>query len=120
MPHDDHPILVLEDEMLIALDIQDALSRAGHCDVVICSEPQAALDLLERTTPRFALLDVNLGRGETSFGVARALAARGCPFAFLSGYADAGLNTPHDLSDVPQLSKPFDDTALLEAAARMG
>ena len=47
----------------------------------------------------FALLDVNLGDGETSFATAEILRARGVPFAFVTGYGDQGVRP--DLRNVP-------------------
>ena len=53
----------------------------------------------------FALLDVNLD-GDTSFGAAEVLRARGVPFAFVTGYGEQGVRS--DLRDAPILSKPID------------
>lgn len=78
-------ILVLEDEMLIALDMEEGLRAAG-CDVAgpysNLADGMAAAD----TQPLdAALLDINV-RGGRSFDIARRLEERGVPFLFLSGY----------------------------------
>ena len=59
--------------------------------------------------PDAALLDVNLG-GRPIFPVADALKARGVPFAFASGYGEAGLTEDHRGSTV--LQKPFREADL--------
>ena len=51
-----------------------------------------------------AILDVNLN-GETTGPVAEALAARGMPFVFATGYGEHGL--PDQFRDRPLLKKPF-------------
>ena len=51
-----------------------------------------------------AILDVNLN-GQTTYPVAEALAARGKPFVFATGYGEHGL--PEAFRDRPMLKKPF-------------
>jgi CheY-like chemotaxis protein len=96
-------VLIVEDEWLIATDLAEAVRTLGYEVVGPVYSVSAALDLLDTAQVDGALLDVNL-RGETSYPVAEALAARGIPFAFLSGYASSQLRT--DFEDCPLLSKP--------------
>jgi CheY-like chemotaxis protein len=98
-------ILVVEDEMMIAMLVEDMLSELG-CSVV---GPAHALDTaldLARTEIGLdaALLDVNLG-GQPVFAVADALRAKGVPAIFSTGYGDAGLREVDRGS--PVLQKPF-------------
>lgn len=81
-------VLLLEDNMLIALDAEDALNQAGIRKVLIASNTEAALAQIEREKPDFALLDFNLG-DETSERVADALAEAGIPFCYATGYGEA-------------------------------
>lgn len=81
-------VLLVEDNMLIALDTEDALIEAGVKTVRIAATADAALAQLERERPDFAVLDFNLG-SETSQRVAAALAAVGVPFCYATGYGDA-------------------------------
>jgi DNA-binding response OmpR family regulator len=78
------PVLVVEDEVLIALDIQAQLEDAGWRVLGPAGTVDRALALLEATVPGFAVLDINLGK-HTSFPVADRLAERRVPFVFLSG-----------------------------------
>jgi len=108
-------VLVVEDEALIALQIEDAIQAMG-CEVVgPASSVDAALELLRAGAPDAAVLDINLG-GEPSERVASALAALGVPFLFCTGYADE-MGGPGALGEAVRLNKPL-DTGLLKSAVR--
>jgi len=80
-------ILVVEDEMLIAVTIEDALMELG-CEIVgPVASLDAALDLAGREMLDGAILDVTI-RGGTVFPVAEKLLARRIPFVLASGYGD--------------------------------
>jgi CheY-like chemotaxis protein len=98
-------VLVVEDEMMIAMLVEDMLAELG-CSVV---GPAHALDAaleLARTELGLdvAVLDVNLG-GQPVFAVADALREKGVPAIFSTGYGDAGLREIDRGSQV--LQKPF-------------
>jgi CheY-like chemotaxis protein len=79
--------LVLDDEFLIALDIQQILELAGAKHVASVATASEAIALLRRE-PKFdlAVLDLKLGGSEdNSLGVASELARMGTPFVFLTG-----------------------------------
>jgi len=109
-----HPILVVEDEFLIALDIVAALENAGVAVVGPASTVGDALAVIEREPLRGALLDAHLG-GESAGRIADRLAARGLPFAFVSGYGPESLPPAHRAA--PLVRKPFTDRDLLAAIA---
>jgi CheY-like chemotaxis protein len=98
-------VLVVEDEMMIAMLVEDMLSELG-CAVV---GPAHALDAalsLARSEHGIdaALLDVNLA-GQPVFAVADALRAKGVPAIFSTGYGEAGLREID--RGAPVLQKPF-------------
>jgi len=64
-----------------------------------------ALRLIENTTPRFALLDVNLG-SETTLSLAARLITLEVPFAVATGYGES-LQIPQKLSHMPIVNKPY-------------
>ncbi len=109
-----HPILVVEDEFLIALDIVAALEQADIAVAGPASTVHDALAAIERGPLRGALLDAHLG-GESAGRIADALKARGIPFAFVSGYGRESL--PEAYRKAPLVRKPFTDRDLLAAIA---
>ncbi|WP_343896739.1 response regulator [Craurococcus roseus] len=97
-------VLLVEDEALIAMNVEDMLDALGYIVVAAGAGADEALAAVEGGGIDAALLDVNL-RGRTSFPVADALAARDVPFVFATGYGNRGLR--EDFRDRPVLQKPF-------------
>jgi CheY-like chemotaxis protein len=75
-------ILVMEDDGMLAMDISDTLDELGHLVVGPARTVKDALARIESEPIDVALLDINLGNGETSYPVAEMLRRRGVPFAF--------------------------------------
>jgi CheY-like chemotaxis protein len=97
-------VLVVEDEMMVSMLIEDMLGELG-CQVVgPASRLDEALQLAREADLDCAVLDVNLG-GQPIFPLADLLRERGAPFAFATGYGDAGLRDVDRGS--PVLQKPF-------------
>ena len=99
-------LLILEDEAFIAIETEMALEEGGQGPVHLCHDARSATDWLEANTPRAALLDFNLGPGETSERIALLLRERGVPLAFLTGYTEATMTLPSVLAEAPRFSKP--------------
>ena len=81
-------VLVVEDESLIACDVQQILENGGYRVIGPAASVAHALALLEHETPDLALLDVKLAEG-TSFALADALHARHCRVVFVTGHSRA-------------------------------
>jgi len=105
-------VLIIEDETLIALLLEDMLRDLGCTILGSASTVETAIDMLDRTRPALAVLDINLG-GEKGYVVAEALAKRGVKFVFSTGYADGRMDPPWQ--DRPVLQKPFGQEQLAEA-----
>lgn len=105
-------ILIVEDEILIAMLLEDIVTDLGHDPVGPMMRLQTALDAAEREEIDFAILDINLA-GQQSFPVADRLMRRGIPFIFASGYGRAGLTEAY--SAIPVLQKPYDATQIARA-----
>jgi PAS domain S-box-containing protein len=98
-------ILVVEDEGLVALQLQADLEEAGHRVVGPARSLAQGLHLAESEDIDAALVDVSLGR-DSSTPIAERLLARSVPFAFATGYADATM-LPQHLRGIPRLCKPY-------------
>jgi CheY-like chemotaxis protein len=99
-------LLILEDEMIVAMLMEELVRSLGVRDVYICTETREALDLLATRAIDCAVLDLWVRDG-TSMAVADALADRGIPFLFSSGSAAEALGERH--ARRPMISKPFLD-----------
>jgi len=110
-------VLVVEDEMLVAMLIEDMLAELGHEVVGPAMRIERARELAATAAIDFALLDVNLG-GARSTEVAAILRGRGVPFAFATGYGSAGLDGAD--RGTPVLNKPFGRQELERIVAAAG
>jgi len=99
-------ILIVEDEPLVAMDMENILEDLGVSIVGPAASVSKALALVEAGGFDGAFLDVNL-RGERVDAVADALAAKGLPFVFTTGHGIDGIPAAH--RHRPMLSKPFRD-----------
>jgi DNA-binding NtrC family response regulator len=111
--------LVLDDEFLIALDIQQILELAGAKHVVSVATASEAMELFRRDSNfDLAVLDVKLGGSEgNSLGVASMLAKAGTPFVFLTGMRTDNVHA-QKFPQAPVVEKPYDALALLDAVQR--
>ncbi|MBE7182827.1 MAG: response regulator [Methylobacterium mesophilicum] len=80
-------VLIVEDELLVAMDIQDSLEAIGLVALGPCASIREAMAALDDARPDCAILDVQLLDGEV-FGVADRLASHDVPIIFHSGHAD--------------------------------
>jgi DNA-binding response OmpR family regulator len=108
-------ILVVEDEPLIALDIEDALTSLGVVVRLARSIAEARTHLSAAPQPQVVLLDVVLPDGR-SFDLAREILGMGLPLVFLTGY-DHGI--PAELDNVMVIDKPFSTDALVAVVRRL-
>ncbi len=108
-------ILVVEDEALIAMDLQALLEDAGYRVIGPANSSAAALKLIDADEPDVALLDVNLGRSD-AFGVASVLTERKTQVIFLTGHTAHKLPPAH--RHLPLVSKPYLPQVLLQAVQR--
>jgi CheY-like chemotaxis protein len=97
-------VLIVEDDVMIRMLIEDMLAELGFAVAAQAAKVHEALAAVNNTDIDVAILDVNLS-GETTGPVAEALAARGTPFVFATGYGEHGL--PEQFRDRPLLKKPF-------------
>jgi DNA-binding response OmpR family regulator len=114
--------LIVEDEITIALDLEDAMSAMGfnHCD--LASSDRRARSLAMRTQPDVALVDVSLDGGREGIEAARWLReVCDVPIVFVTGCDDpTTLERIHEqVPDAPVISKPQYRKGLAEAVAQV-
>jgi CheY-like chemotaxis protein len=113
----DRRILVIEDEVLIADNLCAGLSDLGAHIVARATSIDDALALLQANSDiDAAILDIKLGN-EDADRVAQALADRGIPFVFLTGYVQSAL--ADRFPDAPVCEKPTTMDVIVTALLRV-
>jgi DNA-binding response OmpR family regulator len=104
-------ILIVEDEMLLAMDLQIQLENEGCIIIGPAPNVAQALDAIAKNKPDAATLDINLN-GETSAEIAGALMEMSVPFILTTGYGEI----PEDpqFREAPQVKKPVNMAELIE------
>ncbi|WP_082532265.1 MULTISPECIES: GAF domain-containing protein [unclassified Phenylobacterium] len=110
-------ILLVEDQVLVAMDVEETLRRLGARNVCASSSVADADAALASFTPHVAVLDFDLGV-ETSEVLADSLQARGVPFIFATGYGE-GASMPARFAHVPIVPKPISTAALAAKIAEV-
>ncbi|MBB4183500.1 CheY-like chemotaxis protein [Sinorhizobium terangae] len=110
-------ILIAEDEILIALDIEAAFRDAGADIVGPCATLGSALDAVRKEALSLAVLDVRLGAATTE-EVSDLLSERGIPFLFYTGQTlPAEMQRKCDGAVI--VDKPATQQDLVDAAAKV-
>ncbi len=105
-------ILIVEDEALVAMEIEQILVCAGYDVVGVADHQLEAVAIATAERPDITLVDVRLADGESGLDVARALGQHGIPVVFLTGTCprDDGIGIA-----LACLHKPFSDRGLLDS-----
>lgn len=106
-------VLLLEDNLIIAMDTEILLQELGASEVVLTSSVAEAMEALSGPPFDFVLMDVNLG-DETSSKVAEAVIEAGTPFAFVTGYGETR-ELVSKFENPVILEKPYEGSALQRA-----
>ena len=109
-------ILIVEDEMLVALSMGDTLSEAGHIVVGCAREEGMAMQLADSARPQLALVDLKLARGESGAVVAWRLRQKfGIATVFVSGSPRDCATVGFQSGALGCLRKPFKPDELIDA-----
>jgi DNA-binding response OmpR family regulator len=98
-------VLVVEDELLIAMELDDVLQDAGFQVLGPVASVEGALDRLRTERPHAAVLDVSL-RGERVTPVAEVLLSMNVPFVLTTAFGEADLAGEPPLANARKLGKP--------------
>jgi len=108
-------VLIIEDEPIIALDIQDLVERCGHSVVGIAATESEAVQIARAERPSLVLADINLGAGgDGATAVARILRDVTAPVIFVTAFPER-LLTGDAVEPAFVITKPFDPTTLAVA-----
>lgn len=105
-------VLVVEDELLVAMDLEAVLIEAGHQVLGPAASVDEALRLLETKRPDVALLDYNL-QGETVVPVAESLSDLDVPFVLASAYDAQTLSKWQVFASAIKIGKPMQNAEML-------
>jgi light-regulated signal transduction histidine kinase (bacteriophytochrome) len=108
-------VLLLEDNLIVALETEDLLRALGAASVMAVSSISGAINLFEASLFDFAVLDINLGF-ENSLDFADRLRRLKVPFVFASGYGEQSVSGESRISELV-VSKPYDQESLSAAIA---
>ncbi len=109
-------ILILDDEPMIALNLEEILIDAGFTIAAVVHKIDKALAVIEGGACDFAIIDANLA-GVSASPAASALAKRGLPFIVVSGYSRKQLQV--NFPGAHFLQKPFQPTQIIQAISAM-
>ncbi len=114
-PLEGRQVLLLEDNLIVALEAEDLLRALGAASVIAVSSTAGAIDLCNSNSFNFAVLDINLGF-ENSLQFADRLRREKVPFVFASGYGDHQIAGESRISELV-VAKPYDRDSLNSAIA---
>ena len=105
-------VLIIEDEPIIAMDIEELVESCGHRVVGVASSEEEAVELAEATRPSLILADINLGAGgDGTSAVARILKRHYAPVIFVTAYPER-LLTGEAVEPTFVITKPFEPLTL--------
>ena len=105
-------VLIIEDEPIIAMDIEELVRSCGHRVVGVAASEAEAVDIATRTEPGLILADINLGSGgDGTSAVARILRHHQAPVIFVTAYPER-LLTGETMEPAFVITKPFEPITL--------
>ena len=113
-------MLIVEDDFIVAYDMQTLLEEQGATVLGPSANIEEARNTIAANTGSIdvAVLDVNLG-GQFVFPIAADLRRAGIPLMFATAYADDERLFPEELKDAPRLAKPVLPSALIGHLRRL-
>ena len=109
-------VLIVEDELLVALALEMALSDGDHEVVGTATTADEAVEMAMRSEPDVMIVDLRLADGSSGAeAVARLRATHDMPVIFASGNLDPATRADLErLSPAAMISKPYDEARIVE------
>ncbi len=105
-------MLIIEDEPIIAMDIEELVAGCGHRVVGVAATEADAVAIAERCRPGLILADINLGAGgDGTSAVSRIMRSHYAPVIFVTAYPER-LLTGEALEPAFVITKPFEPLTL--------
>ncbi|TLU72430.1 response regulator [Lichenicoccus roseus] len=105
-------VLIIEDEPIIAMDIEELVLSCGHRVVGVASTEADAVKIAQKTRPGLILADINLGLGgDGTSAVSRILKHHYAPVIFVTAYPER-LLTGETVEPAFVITKPFEPLTL--------
>ena len=105
-------VLIIEDEPIIAMDIEELVASCGHRVVGVAATEADAVAIAERSRPGLILADINLGAGgDGTSAVSRIMRSHYAPVIFVTAYPER-LLTGEALEPAFVITKPFEPLTL--------
>jgi CheY-like chemotaxis protein len=105
-------VLIIEDEPIIAMDLEELVESCGHNVVGTASTEAEAIEIARRTKPTLILADINLGAGgDGTNAVAAILRTHYAPVIFVTAYPER-LLTGEAVEPAFVITKPFEPLTL--------
>ncbi len=108
-------VLIIEDEPIIAMDIEELVQNCGHRVIGVASTEREAVEIAGRARPGLILADINLGAGgDGAMAVSRILQSHPAPVIFVTAYPER-LLTGEEVEPAFVITKPFEPMTLAVA-----
>lgn len=105
--------MIVEDEALLALELECEVEAAGHEVVGLASSSGKAFEVIDQAKPEFAFVDIQLEDGPTGIDIGRRLADRNIPYVFVTGNLK---RIPEDFAGaIGAIEKPYTMNGLQNA-----
>jgi len=105
-------VLIIEDELIIAMDLEELVQSCGHRVVGVAASEAEAIEIAKRTRPGLILADINLGiGGDGTNAVSTILRSHYAPVIFVTAYPER-LLTGDAIEPAFVITKPFEPLTL--------
>ena len=114
-------VLIVEDDPLIAMDVEMAFEDAGHAVVGMARTADEAVALARRHEPSLVVMDLRLADGTSGADAAREIRTfSGVAIAFASGNIDPAVRDElRAFEPIAMLPKPYSPNELLRAVGAL-
>lgn len=108
-------VMIVEDDVLVAMDLRDVLIEAGYQILDLTIRQAEALEVARAGTPDLALVNIQLADGDDGIELAVQLKVLGIPVVFISGQISRARSA--NTVAIASMPKPYDADEMVVAVA---